>query len=329
MRNVSPGFGALAAATLAAVLYALISDDTYMVKLVVWIATNALLGAGLRFVLLIGEVNLATAAFFGIGAYVAAVLTTMAQMPLAVALLAGPLVAAVLAALFGWVTLRTRGPYFLLISFAFTEIVRLIYTRVTAIGGNSGIVGIFPPLDVEPYFPAIIIALVGATLMLLYLAEESHLGRLFKGIRNNENILRSVGINVLRIKVLCLVLASAAVGLGGALHAHSSNVISPGDFSFFVAVFALAYVKIGGERHIFGAVLGAALLTVLSQVFIGYGTQEHVFYGAAIIFAMLVLPNGLLGSVERVWSALRAAASGRRAGGRVDAAKRPAGEEVS
>jgi branched-chain amino acid transport system permease protein len=285
---------------LAAVVFALTSGDSYLVSVLIWVATNALLAATLRFVLLIGELNLGTAAFFGIGAYAAGIATTMLQAPFLVALLAGVLAAAAVSAVFGYVTLRVKGPYFLLIAFAFTEVVRLIYTQTSAIGGNSGMIGIFPPIWMDPYFAALMIAIIALVLFGLYGVEQGALGRIFKAIENNENIPRSVGINVLGVKILCLVLASAAAGLGGALHAHSNNVISPGDFSFLLAVFALAYVKIGGQRHILGAVLGAAVLTTLGQFALRFGTHEHVFYGAAIIFAMLVMPNGLLGLFDRV-----------------------------
>lgn len=284
----------------AAVAAALLVRDDYTVKLMLWIATNALLAACLRFVLLIGELNIATAAFYGIGAYTAGAATTILQWPLLAALLAAALVAGVVAAIFGFVTLRVKGPYFLLISFAFTEVVRLKYTQTNMIGGNSGMIGIFPPIAIEPYYPAIMIAVIGLVLIGLYAIERSPLGMLFKAIKSNDQIVLSVGISVLAVKVVCVVIASAAVGLGGALYAHSNNVISPGDFGFLLTVFVLAYVKIGGEEHMVGAILGAAFLTLLSQYLLGIGAQERIFFGAAIIIAMLVMPQGLTGLALRI-----------------------------
>jgi len=284
----------------AAVAAALLVRDDYTVKLMLWIATNALLAACLRFVLLIGELNIATAAFYGIGAYTAGVATTILQWPLLAAVLAAALVAGAVAAIFGFVTLRVKGPYFLLISFAFTEVVRLKYTQTNLIGGNSGMIGIFPPLAIEPYYPAIMIAAIGLLLIGLFAIERSPLGMLFKAIKSNDQIVLSVGISVLVVKVVCVVIASAAVGLGGALYAHSNNVISPGDFGFLLTVFVLAYVKIGGEEHMVGAILGAAFLTLLSQYLLGIGAQERIFFGAAIIIAMLVMPQGLTGLALRI-----------------------------
>lgn len=274
--------------------------DDYTIKLMLWIASNALLAASLRFVLLIGELNIATAAFFGIGAYAAGLVTTVLQWPLPLAFLAAILASSIVAAAFGFITLRVKGPYFLLISFAFTEVVRLKYTQSNLLGGNSGMIGIFPSVGIEPYYPAIMIAIVGLVLIGLYAIERSPLGMLFKAIRSNDQIVLSVGISVLVIKVICVVIAAAALGLGGALHAHSNNVISPGDFSFLLSVFVLAYVKIGGEEHMVGAILGAAFLTLLGQYLMGVGAHERIFFGGAIIVAMLVMPQGLTGLALRL-----------------------------
>lgn len=279
---------------------ALIVRDDYTIKLMLWIATSALLAASLRFVLLIGELNIATAAFYGIGAYAAGVVTTIYQGPLVLALLAASVVAALVGAVFGFVTLRVKGPYFLLISFAFTEVVRIKYTQTNLIGGNSGMIGIFPPVALEPWYPAIMIAIIGLVLIGLYAIERSPLGMLFKAIKSNDQIVLSVGISVLAIKVICVVIASAALGLGGALYAHSNNVISPGDFGFLLSVFVLAYVKIGGEEHMVGAILGAAFLTLLGQYLMGVGAHERIFFGGAIIVAMLVMPQGLTGLALRL-----------------------------
>lgn len=300
------------AATIGVTIAALTVKDDYVVKLMMWIAVNALLAASLRFVLLIGELNIATAAFFGMGAYAAGSVTTMLDWPLPLAMLAGVLAAAAAAALFGVVTLRVKGPYFLLISFAFTEVVRLVYTQNNALGGNSGMIGIFPPIPLEPWYPAILIVIVGLVLLGLYAIERSPLGMLFKAIKSNDQIVLSVGISVLTVKVICVVIASAALGLGGALHAHSNNVISPGDFSFLLSVFVLAYVKIGGEEHLVGAILGAAFLTLLGQWLMGVSSHERIFFGAAIIVAMIVMPQGLTGVALQIgrrlgWAAPAAA----------------------
>jgi branched-chain amino acid transport system permease protein len=286
--------------------FALLTPDEYDQHLVMWVALNAVLAVGLRFVLLVGETNIATGAFYGMGAYVAAVCTVNFAVPFPLALLAGGVVAMAASAGFGLVTLRTKGPYFMLISFAFTEVIRLIYTRINYIGGNSGIMGVFPPQGLDPWMPALTVLLCGGLILALYLCERSDLGRVFRAIENNDAVVETVGISVVSIKLLCLVLASFAVGIAGALHAHIYNVISPGDFSYLVPVFALAYVKIGGDSHVLGAVLGAALMTLVAQALEGSGALEQILFGGAIVAAMLLFPDGLWGAGTRLLRLLRA-----------------------
>lgn len=299
MQIRSPGVWACVALAVAAVLFALLATNPYHTSLVVWILTNAVLAAALRFVLQIGELNIATAAFFGVGAYTTAICAVLFGWPFWLTLLLAPLLAALLSALFGWVTLRIKGPYFLLVSFAFTEVARLIYTKINAIGGNSGLVGMFPPMAIDAHYPAFAAALLAAALFALYGVERSDLGRLFKAIKNNDAIPRSVGLNVVFLKVLCVVISSAAVGLAGGLHAYTNNVIAPSDFSYFVAILALAYVKIGGEGHPLGPVVGAAVLTLVGQRVAGISAWENIFYGAVIVVALLAFPGGLVGLAAR------------------------------
>ena len=300
MRSARAGHIVVTFTAVSVLAFALLGNDQYTQQLLMWTALNAVLAVGLRFMLLVGETNIATGAFYGMGAYVGAICTTKWGLPLPVGLLAGGLLAVVVSAGFGLVTLRTKGPYFMLISFAFTEVVRLIYTRVEWLGGNSGIIGVFPPQVLDPWMSALTVVLCGGLIGMMYLCEASNLGKVFRAIQNNDAVVETVGIDVMRIKLLCLVIASFAVGIAGSLHAHIYNVISPGDFSYLVPVFALAYVKIGGDANVMGAVLGAALLTVLAQWLQGMGSLEHILFGGAIVASMLVLPDGLLGGGKRL-----------------------------
>ncbi|MDP1693686.1 MAG: branched-chain amino acid ABC transporter permease [Burkholderiaceae bacterium] len=269
--------------------------------LLVWVAINVLLTASFRFVLLIGELNFAIAGFVGLGAYAAGSATVIYQLPFLLSLLIGAAVAGISSLLFGFVTLRVKGPYFLLISFAFTEVLRLLYTQNDAIGGNSGMVGIFPPAWLGSHFPTLVLLLVIVAVWGLYRLERSDFGKVLVAIRINDQLVQTLGVNVHRTKVLCLGVASLATGLGGALLAHANNVISPNDFGFLLAVFTLAYLKVGGEGHVAGAIVGAILLTLLAQVALGFGAYEHIFYGTAIVAAVLLMPDGLFGLARRWW----------------------------
>jgi branched-chain amino acid transport system permease protein len=301
--------------------------DRFTANLLMWVAMHALLAASLRFVMLVGEFNMAVVAFYAVGAYVSGFATTVWGAPLLVSLLGGAVAAAIVSIAFGFVTMRVKGPYFMLISFAFAEVLRLVLSRWDAVGGNNGIVGIFPPRWLEAYFPALTIAVVTLLLVAMYAIERSHYGKVFSAIRSNDAIPRSAGIDVLAVKVACLGVASFAAGLGGAFYAHANNVISPGDFTFLVAAFALAYVKLGGESDPAGPVLGAILLTLVAQYLMRYGHLEHLFYGTAILLGMLVLPDGVLGLLRRLPPFAAPARAGVRAA-QPSSSTRPGTREV-
>jgi branched-chain amino acid transport system permease protein len=269
--------------------------DAYSANLATWIALAALSAASLRFVTLIGELNFAIAAFYGLGAYGAGSALTLFNVPFPLALLIGGFVALLVSLVFGYITLKTKGPYFLLIGFAFAEVMRILYTRSDWLGGNSGMVGIFPPTSFGRFFPAFAVTVCSVLIVLLYVIERSHFGKVLTAIRDNDNAVLSVGINVHMVKVACFCIASFVAGIGGALHGFTNNVISPGDFGFLMSTFVLAYLKVGGEDSPFGPVFGAILLVSLGSVAMGMGAGEHVFYGGAIVLSVLLLPRGIAG----------------------------------
>jgi branched-chain amino acid transport system permease protein len=285
----------LAAVFLAVMGYALFGSNAYIQSMIVWIALNALGAVSLRFVLLIGEKNVATAAFIGMSAYATAVTTVKYGWPFPVSILFGSVVAGLSSYLFGIVCLRVKGPYFMLIGFSFTALLELIYTKWDFVGGNAGIVGIYPPAFMQAWMPGLVLLLCTAWIIVLYLCERSSMGRLFRAIRDNDSIVASVGIDIIHAKVVCLVLASTAVGFVGALTAFTNTIISPPDFQFSIAVFLLAYIMIGGQSHIIGTVIGATLLTILDQALQGHSEWEEIVFGGAIAASMLFLPDGLLG----------------------------------
>ncbi|MBW3098181.1 branched-chain amino acid ABC transporter permease [Pseudohoeflea coraliihabitans] len=277
----------------------LLVSDPYVASVVNIVSIAALIAVSLRFVMLIGELNFATAAFVGIGAYTAGSAITILEWPFLVALVLGGIVAALVSIVFGYITLRTKGPYFLLIGFAFTEAVRIVYSKSMVLGGNSGMVGIFPPIAFDPWMPTFVMAVVALMIFGLYLLERSDFGKILTAIRDNEDVARTVGLNILFVKIACFAIASFAAGMAGSLHAVTNNVISPGDFSFLLAAFALAYVKVGGEDNIVGPLVGAVLLVVLGSYALGLGGHEHIFYGAAVILAVLLMPEGITGLLRR------------------------------
>lgn len=289
-----------ALSALAVALSFSLTSGSFAASVCIWVTINVLLASSFRFVQLIGELNFAVAGFFGLGAYASGYMTTALGYPFVVSLVIGAFVAGLFGLVASYVTLRAKGPYFMLISFALTEVLGLVYTQIPAIGGNSGMVGIFPPELLSNHYVSFVVTAVIVSLWLLFAVERSGFGKILVAIRNNDSVVQSVGINVHWTKVVCVTISAVLAGAGGALLAHANNVISPGDFSFLIAVYALAAVKVGGESRLSGAVLGAVVLTLLAQVALSFGPYEHIFYGAAIVLALLTMPNGLVGVAHSV-----------------------------
>jgi len=282
---------------IAALATCLLVRNPYFVQVIVWMALNVILALGLRFMLLVGEVNLGVGGFFGLGAYTAGFCVVQYGIPALPAIALGTLVAGLASLPFGYITLRVSGHYFMLISFALTEVLRLVYTQSKTLGGNSGMVGIIPNI---PAFPALVVVMTGLTFLVLVYCERSHFGRVIRAIADSEAMVRAVGISVPNTKLMCLLISSLVAGLGGSMFALANTVIAPGDFGFLLPVFALAYVKIGGQSHPVGAVLGTVVMSVLAQLVIGLGAQDTLLFGAAIVLTMLFMPEGFIGLMDRV-----------------------------
>lgn len=293
------------ALAVGSVAYCLANPTAFAVQIILWTTLAAMLGSGLRFVTLVGELNIGVAAFYGIGAYASGYLFSGLALPFVLAVICAIVLSCLVALAFGYATMRTSGPYFMLISFAFVEIFRLVVVEAEFLGGNNGMVGLFVPLELENFYPAIVVTVCTATIVLLAYLEFSPLGKVFAAIKNREAVARSVGINVLAMRVLCLVISSATVAIAGAFHAFTIHVITPGDFTFMLSVFALAYVKLGGEDHPIGPVLGAIVLTLAAQYLISFGSYQQLIFGAVIAIAMLVLPKGLIGRLDGALSRLQ------------------------
>ncbi|WP_375000669.1 branched-chain amino acid ABC transporter permease [Aeromicrobium sp. CTD01-1L150] len=272
-----------------------------------WLCINALLAMSLRQMMLVGEVSLAIGAFYGIGAYTAAQLTLLAQTPLIVSVLVGSLVAALSAAIIGSVTLKVSGATFILVSFAFTEALRLVYTRTDWLGGNSGLIGIFADQGTTVTF--MVCATVGVGL-LLFALERSRLGRQFEVVEDKPLLASVSGISPWSTKMIAMTISGAVAGLSGGLFAHYSSVIAPTDFSYMISITTLAFVMIGGRRYLLGVVIGAFVLTFITEEMRAFGTYEPLVYGSALIVAMVLMPQGIAGVAVAAFRRLTGMARG-------------------
>ncbi|MEO6973692.1 MAG: branched-chain amino acid ABC transporter permease [Rhodoferax sp.] len=275
-------------------------------NLVLTLGTNALLALSIYLTLACGMLAIANAAFMGIGAYASALLTMNYGVPFPLALAAGMAAPALMAFIIGKPTLRLSGVYLAMATLAFGEVVRIVLLNADSItGGALGLNGI-PQLT---QWWHVALALI-ATLAVLWRMRHSRIGRAFESIKEDETAAGLMGINVGSYKMLAFVLGAAIAGLAGALNAHLTFFIGPGEYGFDRAVEILTMAILGGIGNLTGPVAGAVILTLLPELLRAFKDFRLVINGFILVLIVLFLPNGIWDPARvRQWFSK----SGRRA----------------
>ena len=293
--------------------------NAYWTTNLILASTYAIATLGLTVVLgYTGQISLAQGAFYGIGAYVVALLTTRAGLDFWLALLAALLFSGLLGLLLGLVTLRISGHYLAMVTISFQVIVTLVLSNwVELTGGPDGVTGIVRPafgpvnMMVDRNFLYLALAFLAVVAVALWLLKRSHWGRAMQAVRENELAAEVIGVPTFRTKVLAFVISAALGGLGGALYAVGSMYISPDTFEFGQSVTFLTMVLLGGAQWVIGSLFGAMGLTLLPQVLRSIpGSVYLAIYGVVVILVMVFLPEGIWGLLARL--ARRAQAIGDR-----------------
>ena len=253
-----------------------------------------------------GLLNLGYVAFYAIGAYTYAILSTQLGLSFWPGLLIGALTAGAAAALLGSVTLRLRGDYFAIVTLGLGEITRIVLNNWASLtGGPNGISRIGRPmiggyvLSSTLDFYYLIVLLVAVTIGAVHRLMFSRIGRAWIAIREDEVAAEAMGINTFKLKLLAFVLGSAWAGLAGVFFAAKMAFVSPESFTFFESVMILCMVVLGGMGSIPGIILGAFLLIALPEVFRDFQDYRMLAFGVALVLMMIFRPQGLLGTVKK------------------------------
>jgi branched-chain amino acid transport system permease protein len=258
-------------------------------NLVLTLGTNALLALSIYLTLSCGLLAMANAAFMGIGAYTASLLTMNTATPFPLALLAGMAAPSVVAFLIGKPTLRLSGVYLAMATLGFGEVVRiLILNTEDWTGGALGLNGI-PQLTQWWH----VLLSVVAALFVLWQLRRTRVGRAFEAIKEDETAAALMGINVAAHKMLAFVLGAALAGLAGALNAHLTFFIGPNEYNFDRGVEILTMAILGGINGLTGPVLGAVILTLLPELLRSLKDFRLVVNGLILVVITLFLPRGL------------------------------------
>jgi branched-chain amino acid transport system permease protein len=276
--------------------YALVLLTDVLVFALFAVSLHFLLGAG-------GMVSFGHAAYFGLGAYGAALLVLRAGLPMELALILGPLAAAAGAALFGWFCVRLSGIYFAMLTLAFAQIVWSIAFQWDGLtGGSNGLVGLWPASWLGSrsayYWATLILSALG--IAALWRIVASPFGHALRSARDSPLRAEAIGIDVRAQQWTAFIVAGAFAGLAGALYAFSKGSISPETLSVPRSVDGLVMVLLGGVQSLAGPVWGAALFTWLEDAVSREVAYWRAAIGAVILLLVLAFPLGIAGVCKRL-----------------------------
>lgn len=258
-------------------------------NLVLTIGINALLALSIWLTLSCGLLAMANAAFMGIGAYTASILTMNYGAPFPVALAAGIAAPTVVALAIGGPTLRLSGVYLAMATLGFGEVVRVLILNADSLtGGALGLNGI--PQLTQWWHVA---TSLGVTLLILWRLRRSRIGRAFEAIKEDAVAASLMGIAVNAHKMLAFALGAGIAGLAGALNAHLTFFIGPSEFGFDRGVDILTMTILGGTGGLTGPVLGATIVTLLPELLRDFRDFRTMINGAILVLIVLFLPKGL------------------------------------
>jgi branched-chain amino acid transport system permease protein len=309
----------LLAAVVAGLALVAWKGDLYQISLMIIVAIHVIATAGLTLLLgFAGQVSLAQAAFYGLGAYGSMIGTVHLGWNPWLALVATASACAVIAYVIGVPALRLHGHYLALATLGFGIIVNIVLVQETEItGGPTGIASI-PRLSLggialtsdRAYFVFVWTTALALLLVCRRLVTGSAYGRVLRALQASEVATASVGIDVARYKVQIFVLTAVLGSVAGSLFAHYLTVISPSEFGFDVSIEFLVMAVIGGLGSVWGALLGVLVVTFLLEMLRTVApmlapnapTSEYevIAFGALLVLALLFLPDGLAGSWARV-----------------------------
>lgn len=299
-----------------AAIFPFVVQDQYVLHITIMVLFYAILASGLNLVVgYVGEFSLGHTAFLGTGAYAAAILSTQYGWPLWATIPAAGLLAALMGFIIGGLTLRLQGPFFVIVTLSFAEVLRLIADNwIGLTNGPMGIAGIPQPeslaeastLESKQFYYAVVWFLLALTLYLSYRFVYSNAGRAAVAVRENRYVAQSIGIRPLNYTLLALVLGALLSGMAGGFYAHYISFVGPEVFRFAFMVSMIIMVLIGGKGTLVGPLIGAVLVTFLEEYLRETKELRMSLFGLAVIGIVLFLPRGLMGFVmQRRESATR------------------------
>ncbi len=282
----------------------------YLLHVAVLVGIYVLLAISLNLIAgYTGLLSIAQAAFYGVGAYTAALMALKLHSPFLVNLLCAVILSGLLGAMIGIPSLRIRDDYFVIVTFAFQVIAfSLLNNWVALTGGPVGLPGIPQPsilgwqVNSHVAYLLLVGSLVAIALWICHRIVHSPFGRVLMAIREDETFALAAGKNVAAYKVLVFVIGAAMASVAGVVYAHYISFIDPTSFAVMESIFIISIVIIGGAGSFWGPVVGAVVLVTLPEIlrFVGMPNSvaanvRQILYGGLLVVFMMLRPQGLMG----------------------------------
>ncbi|HEX9466453.1 MAG TPA: ABC transporter permease [Alphaproteobacteria bacterium] len=283
---------------------ALVGD--YALSVLTEIAIFVLVAASLHFIMGPGGMaSFGHAAYFGLGAYGAAFAAKYAAAPLAVGLVAAPVLAGLAGLIFGWFCVRLSGVYLAMLTLAFAQIAwSIAFQWVAVTGGDNGILGVWPDAWASGktvyYYLAAALCAIGV--LFLRRVIYAPFGYALRAARDSPLRAEAIGIDVMRVQWAAFVLAAVVAGVAGGLFAYFKGSVFPTYVAISKSVDALMMVLLGGVQTISGPIVGAIVYSALQEQLVRLTEYWRAVLGLAIILLVLAFPEGIAGFVARLWA---------------------------
>src|SRR6476659_7846179 len=281
--------------------YALVLGIDVLIAILFATSLHFIMGPG-------GMHSFGHAAYFGLGAYGAALMVKFLAAPTPVALIAAPLAALMGALLFGWFAVRLSGVYLAMLTLAFAQIVwSILFQWEEVTGGSNGILGIWPqaPFDSRPAFYFLTLSLVVAGVLLLRRFLFAPFGYAKRAGRDSPLRAEAIGINVKRVHWIGFAIAGTFAGIAGVVFAFAKGTSSPVVAWVSRSIDAMVMVLLGGIQTLTGPIVGAAVFTVLQDNIMRQTVFWRGLLGAVILLLVLVFPGGIVGALGKRLAARR------------------------
>ena len=287
----------------------------FYLSLLTFFGFRILLGLSAYVVILTGQISMAQAGFYALGAYTAGAATAMWGWPIVPAILLGAVVGGLFGFLVGFPALRVRGLFLVIATLAFTEIVRMAFLNLTytiRVGDRTvGPAGAEGFRGITHYFQngwtsGQIVAFTWVFVLLVlagfWLMDRSRAGAVLRAVGEDELAAASAGISLTAVKVAAMTAGGFVAGLAGALYAHYATYVSQEDFGVLLATFAIAYALIGGTGSVAGPIAGVVFFSLLIDGLRFLGDWRNLLFGALIVLMMNLRPHGIVdaGLVRRL-----------------------------